>query len=136
MEIRYEDLVESPQRVLAEVCAFLALEYDPAMLRYHEAGGQFIASTKDPGAFENLSRPVTKDIRDWKSQMSAGDVALFESIAGDWLEELGYERVAGPPGLGTRIRSYLASLSWQRKRVMSRMPGSRSSSKPVETVER
>lgn len=136
LEVRYEDLVEDPERVVAEVCAFLTLDYDPSMLEYHKEGKDFIATTKDPAAFENLAKPVTKEIRDWRSQISDPDVALFESIAGDWLVELGYDRVTGAPSLATRARSLAASVSWQRKRVMSRMTGPGTSSGPPRTVER
>jgi len=38
--------------------------------------------------------PPTQGLRDWKTQMSARDVVLFEALAGDLLATLGYERVS------------------------------------------
>jgi hypothetical protein len=36
--------------------------------------------------------PITPGLRDWRSQMSPGDVETFEAGAGDLLGELGYPR--------------------------------------------
>ena len=41
------------------LCWFLDLDFQEGMLRYHERGAEFIASTKDPQAFGGLARPVT-----------------------------------------------------------------------------
>jgi hypothetical protein len=52
---------------------------------------------------------VTPGLRDWRTQMCAGDVERFEAAAGDLLEELGYERAFPRPssralGHAARIR--------------------------------
>ena len=36
LEVRYEDLVEDTESVLRRVCELIELDYDPAMLTYHE----------------------------------------------------------------------------------------------------
>ena len=36
MEVTYEDLILETERTLREVCDFLDLDFDPAMLDYHE----------------------------------------------------------------------------------------------------
>src|SRR5439155_11045550 len=36
LEARYEDLVTDPEPTLRRVCEFVELDYDPAMLSYHE----------------------------------------------------------------------------------------------------
>ena len=36
LELRYEDLIADPEAVLRKVCEFIELEFDPAMLDYHE----------------------------------------------------------------------------------------------------
>src|SRR4029450_6951764 len=35
-ELRYEDLVREPETELRRICDFLELEFEPAMLAYHE----------------------------------------------------------------------------------------------------
>jgi hypothetical protein len=44
----------------------------------------------------NVSKPLRSDrAARWRTEMAASDVAAFERIAGDVLDELGYERGAG-----------------------------------------
>jgi hypothetical protein len=92
VEIRYEDLVAEPSGVLREVCRFIDLDFDPIMLRYHERADEIIAGTKYPEQHGGVARPPTKGARDWRTQMSAADQRVFDSVAGELLDELGYER--------------------------------------------
>jgi hypothetical protein len=102
-ELRYERLVEDPERAVREICAFAELSYDPSMLEY--------AGTVDLRAKPHqlsLAEPPTVGLRDWRRTMAPGDVRAFEEVAGDLLEELGYElqneELANGPSLRGRIR--------------------------------
>jgi hypothetical protein len=83
-EQRYEALVADPARECAELCAFLGVPYDEAMLHFHEG-----ADLSRPG---QDTRPPTPGLRDWRSQMRPQDVERFEAAAGELLDDLGYER--------------------------------------------
>jgi hypothetical protein len=52
---------------------------------------------------QSLNRPPTAGLRDWRLQMSPEDVGAFEQVAGDLLEELGYESHERPDAMG-RLR--------------------------------
>ncbi len=119
MEVRYEDVVADPETVARTVCDFLGLDFEDGMLRYHEKSEEFIASTKDPEAFKNLSRPITGGLRAWEDEISPGDRKLFEAIAGDLLEELEYPVSGVSPTIGTRARVVVAAVSWQWKRLVA-----------------
>jgi sulfotransferase family protein len=87
-EIRYETLVSQPATECAALCDFLGLPYDGAMLSFHEG-----REKEDPSLDAKKAwRPITPGLRDWRSQMTLGDVERFEAAAGDLLEELGYPR--------------------------------------------
>lgn len=118
-EVKYEDMVADPERVTRELCEFLGLGYAPDMLDYHRRGAEFIAETKDPEAFKNLAKPVTKDLRDWRDQMSAADAALFEAIAGDLLVDLGYEVQDSGNTVRARTQALVSAAAWQGKRAMA-----------------
>jgi sulfotransferase family protein len=96
-ELRYEDLVAEPEARLREICVFLGLEFDPAMLEYHREADLDI--TVDHVL---LARPPVTTARKWREQMAGRDVELFEAIAGDALTELGYERAYPHPGRRAR----------------------------------
>ena len=107
LEVRYEGLVEDTRHELGRICERAGLAFEPAMLDY---AGQVDVTAKPHQ--QSLRRPPTPGLRDWRQEMTAGDVARFEEVAGDLLAELGYE-LAGPrreAGLSARARraSYAA----------------------------
>jgi hypothetical protein len=85
-EVRYEDLVVDPTSAVATICSFAAIPFEPDMLAY--AG---TVDVSDKPHQLRLRRPPTPGVRSWREDMSASDIAAFESVAGDLLEELGYE---------------------------------------------
>lgn len=105
-ELRYEDLLLEPQRLLRQVCAFLDLEYVEEMLDFRASGARHIGHLGDrmlPNGrakvphelrarlHENLTRPLQKDrAGNWRNEMRADDVAIVETVAGTLMRELGY----------------------------------------------
>jgi hypothetical protein len=108
LEIRYEDLVLNPERVLRDVCAFVDIPWDPVMLDYHlRAEGRLdeirhdapthdrsavIPAEQRVGIFSLVTEPPRADrTQRWRAEMSLAARAQFEGTAGALLEELGYE---------------------------------------------
>ena len=91
--VRYEELVADPEAAIRAICAFAAIAFEPAMLDY--TGAVDVAAKPHQ---QRLLTPPTSGVRSWSEEMSSDDVAAFESIAGDLLDELGYE-------VGTAARS-------------------------------
>jgi hypothetical protein len=107
IELRYEDLILDTEPVLRRVCEFIKLDYDPAMLDYHERSSARLKEMARPlpgdGRAQHLSverrmathamttKPPSADrVARWRTQMSPEDRAAFEAVAGDLLDELGY----------------------------------------------
>ena len=118
-EIRYESLVAHPADECAALCTFLGLPYDDEMLRFHEG-----RERTEPGLdAKSAWQPVTAGLRDWRSQMPAGDVERFEAAVGDLLDELSYPRAVPRPSSealkhASRIRtSFVRDLRRQGKRI-------------------
>jgi hypothetical protein len=87
-EMRYESLIAHPADECAALCTFLGLPYEDEMLRFHKG-----RERTEPGLDAKRAwQPVTSGLRDWRSQMPAGDVERFEAAVGDLLDELGYAR--------------------------------------------
>jgi hypothetical protein len=87
-EVRYEELVDSPEAPLRRLTTFLDLPFAAEMLRYHEGRRR-----DDPGLTAKQAwLPPTPGLRDWRTQMRPRDLELFEAIAGDLLSDLGYDR--------------------------------------------
>lgn len=107
-EVRYEDLVREPEGTLRRILEFVDLEWDPAVLAYHErAAGRLAEMDRDlPAMGGKGHRPAEKRVGShemttkppdptrlarWREEMSATELAEFEAVAGDLLAELGYE---------------------------------------------
>jgi Sulfotransferase family len=95
-EVRYEALVNEPERECEALCDFLGLRFDDAMLRFVENGTSGDADLDRAHPW----LPITAGLRDWRSQMAATDVEAFEAAAGELLGELGYERAHPRRGRG------------------------------------
>ena len=118
-EVRYEDMVDDPEATTRALCEFLDLDYRPELLHFHERGQEFIASSATPEAFSGLASPVTRGMRNWRTEMAPDDVAFFEAVAGELLADLGYDRVTDRPTPSIRVRVAAGDAAWQGKRLMA-----------------
>ena len=105
LELRYEDLIDDPEAVLRQVCDFVALDFDPAMLTTTRArrsasselsdlpgkGGKVRPGSERIAAHALTSEPPRADrIERWRTELAADAIADYEEVAGDLLAELGY----------------------------------------------
>ncbi len=110
LEVRYEELVADPEAALRRICRFVALEYRPEMLGYQHEALESI-----PERFRHRHGHLTEaprlGIRDWRRDMPARSVGVFEAVAGPELSTLGYERSfpSVPAAARLEARSQLAA---------------------------
>jgi hypothetical protein len=116
-EVRYERLVTDPEETLRAVSAFAELTFDTAMLDYHR-------SDRVPAErphYRSVGRPPTPGLRDWRREMRRGDLVVFEALAGDLLDELGYERGVPRIGAAGRVAAAAAWAGVQARRAGHRV---------------
>ena len=105
-ELRYEDLVCTPARAMADLCGFLELHYDDAMLCHHERAAQRLAEHQErrhPDGVVWLSRtqrlaqqssslqpPDPARIGRFRELLTPAELDEFDRAEGDLLRELGY----------------------------------------------
>ncbi|MEK6699920.1 MAG: sulfotransferase [Nitrospirota bacterium] len=93
LKVRYEDIIGEPEKMANMLCDFFGVAYRKSMLEYHQAEeAKRTASASE--LWLNVTRPVMKN-NSRKFLLEAGerDVRIFESVAGDVLDALGYDRV-------------------------------------------
>jgi hypothetical protein len=117
LEVKYEDLIEQPQVCIEQICGFIDLKPDPAMLKYYERAREIVRGSAFPNAHQRLALPITKGLRNWRSQMKFEDVAVFEVIAGDLLSDLGYERAVARPAGVTWLAGSARHLRVEARRI-------------------
>jgi Sulfotransferase family len=108
MEVRYEDMLTDTEGVLRKVCEHIEIDFDPAMLSYHERAGERLQEMagalpakkgrpqREAGervaAHAMTTRPPDADrVAVWKREMTEAENAEFEVACGYLLDELGYE---------------------------------------------
>jgi hypothetical protein len=107
LEVRYEDLILSPEETLKRVCSHVDLGYDEVMLNYYtrtparlkehkgryrpDGTAQITQEQRLGQQAETLRPPNPARVFAWKQNMSAEDQRAFQLVAGDLLKELGYE---------------------------------------------
>ena len=71
----------------------------------------------------SIAEPIRKGVRDWRKEMTPAEVARFELVAGDLLDELGYERGSASPGPGVRLDAALRRARLEVLRAYRRARG-------------
>lgn len=105
MRVRYEDLVAESEKTLLEICAFLDIEYQPAML---DASGFAVPQYTSRQHSLIGKRPDIKRVNAWERELTPREIEIFESITGDLLHYLGYVPRYGLKAKGVTEREKLA----------------------------
>jgi hypothetical protein len=93
-ELRYEDLLRDPRATMSALCEFLGEPFSEQVLRPDLGARHMWVLRRDPDARRSLAASdsiVRANHGRWREAMDRRSRALFESVAGDQLAELGYE---------------------------------------------
>lgn len=94
--LNYETLIDRPEEVMQQLCAFLHVPYSDKVMDYYKSRES--ENTAVAGKmWSNVTKPIIKDnTKKYLRELSAEDIAIFESVAGDVLQELGYSLSSAP----------------------------------------
>jgi len=115
--ISYEELTEHPEATLRRLCTFLAAEYRPEMMDFHRS--KEAERTAVTGLWANVVQPVDDtNSRKFLKEASREEIGLFETVAGNSLDELNYPRYFVKRGKEISIDSpTIAALDAENKRL-------------------
>jgi hypothetical protein len=93
LKVKYEDILQNPESNLKKLCAFCGIKFYSSMLE----GGNF----KSPILTSNQHRlvgspPDQTRILSWQKELNSRQIEIFESLAGDVLNYLGYKTIYWP----------------------------------------
>lgn len=91
-EIKYEDLVLNTKKVLRQICLFLGEEYQEEMTTFYKRSTDEVAPWEKNIHAKTTRPPRGSDINRWTCEMKAMQVALFEALAGDVMDQVGQKR--------------------------------------------
>lgn len=116
-EIRYEDLLLNPEEKSREICSFIGEEFSSDMLNFYANSNPY---PTDKANLKNLTKPIiSSNSNKWKAQMSARDLRVFEAVAGEYLEQYGYERVVDSPTISSAERFLIKYLEHPPRKIVS-----------------
>lgn len=96
IQIRYEDLLEHPERQLTRCCELLGLGYDPEMLEYHKVS-----------SYQPLNPKLAYQ---WQRKMKPRTAQLIDFACEQWMHEHGYEPSTPHPKPIGALESLIISL--------------------------
>lgn len=119
-ELHYEDLVEKPHQTLRALGEFVGQELDYDKIQHAGIGSVSAPNT----SFSSDSDGVFNPVRRWEKKMNSEQLADFESLTGDFLQELGYPLSSTPRHdfRSMRLRSTYLSGFTLRHWLKSRTP--------------
>jgi hypothetical protein len=110
MVIRFEDLVRRPEPTLTDVCRFIGIDFQPSMCAFHDNKESALNVTREPWK-ARANQPLDTDrLGRWRDELSRGDVARIESVAGGEMRRYEYHPVC------SRLCSLMLQLPvWSRE---------------------
>lgn len=109
-DVPYEKLILEPAKWMKQICAFLEIEYDPAIVLTPTKAGKFWEgnSATETAFFRISTKPLTR----WQSDLSEEEIGWVEWHCRDLMPEFGYE-----PRLGERsLRHFMKPTRYERPR--------------------
>ena len=113
LEIRYEDLTQSPEKELRKVCEFLNEDFQPAMLAHSDLANQKISH--ESYFFGNVIHPVSaSSVGRGRRELASRDKQVIGLIAGPLMQSFGYElESVGDIDLSNRMRIGLLAIKYE-----------------------
>lgn len=97
--LNYENLIARPEEMMRSLCAFLHVPYSDKVMEYYKSRES--TNTAVAGKmWSNVTKPILKDnTNKFLRELSSEDITIFESVAGDVLQRLGYSLCTPPDQL-------------------------------------
>jgi hypothetical protein len=109
--MRYEDLLENPERSITSICTFLNIEDDPILRQPTRNGQHWGGNSMFNERFDGISR---KPIGRYKERLSQEDISTLEANLFPEMRRLEY-KTEYPINACVRFRWLIGRLRWARQ---------------------
>ena len=116
LEVRYEDLVRSPEATCRAVCEFLRIPFDPAMLEIDHVEREWDPTNPGEGSKRHYQGFESQRIDKWKTFLTPNEVKLIEDRCRRRMPWFQYETSDPQVELGAYLPFYLS----ERRRALHR----------------
>jgi hypothetical protein len=128
ISISYESLTGEPELTMRLLCKFLGVRFSASMLEFYKSD-EARRAAESSDLWGNVAKPImANNTRKFLREVGESDIRLFESVAGDVLEALGYDCLYVPQGERTiysleEIRQFEAENRRLKEEVLQRTSG-------------
>jgi hypothetical protein len=112
--LRYEDLVEDPEKCLRQLCEFVGVNFSKTMLNYEVNIDNYFFDNSFSRLHQSLKKPFDiSKISEWQEKLSRYEIMLCEILAGDYGEKAGYKTTLNlNPIRKTSLKILYSPLAW------------------------
>lgn len=89
----YERLVSEPEKTLRDLCGFLELDYQPAMMNYADRKTQLVNVVREPWKANAITPISQTSLNRWQTELSPSALVKVEVAAGPEMTYFGYQPV-------------------------------------------
>jgi hypothetical protein len=109
--VKYENLISNTKLELVKICDFLDEKFPNDMIHYYKTPSYINKTKLNENAFNKVDANIASK---WKEELSKFQINIFESIAGDELENNGYELV----GEKIKVSKLLKCLFYLQQKII------------------
>jgi Sulfotransferase family len=107
LDVRYEDLMRSPEETVRRICSFLGEAFEPAMLEYQQRSD--LVPARERRIHPKLEEPISPDaVGVWRRKLRFVECFTIEACLHRDLEGLGYSLRFS----SRMVRPFLAATGW------------------------
>ena len=118
-ELSYENLIRDTKAETSRISSFLGIPASEQVLEHWKHPDEDLANMPVADRHAASNRRPEQGLRSWRDELTASQIATFETIAGDTLAACGYELVADVT-LASRARATRDWLGWKLRGARTR----------------
>ena len=93
LSVRYEDLVENPEKYVKKISKFLSLDFSQTMLIPTNLGEKYLGNNFDGEKFNSISQ---KNVGRWRDRITQKEAKIIEFWLSDYMKLWGYKTQYDP----------------------------------------
>lgn len=96
LRVHYENLIREPEPTVRQICAFIGVPFEPAVLEYFRTRDARLTARLSQD-WRHTARPIMSDNSDkFLKGLGGSEICVVEALAGCVMQKLGYTRVTAP----------------------------------------
>ncbi len=94
VEIRYEDLIQYPEKTLRMLCHYIGVPFDKRMLEFSVSASRLVSKDELQWKSETLGPLLSDNVEKWREGLSSWRIRFTEEFCREALSDFGYPHAA------------------------------------------